>query len=260
MLPELRKQWSCPWNQLLAFNVSNRSLISSSSSRSFLISLHLQSNPSTRSELIKTVSYLPTGDSHLQKDIWKALQKYGERSEIEEGTLPLSHISRRDLLSNTMSTLLLCPGYKLIWQSFNGSFWISFFRPNLFQGYVSIGDIVIIGDEATIPDPVPVFLDDSRLSKSDSMSRLANPVAFNLVFRDADAFFGPITIWEPVPPEGYSVIGCIAVASLKMPPLDSVFCLRTDLTSPNEHAPNLIWQKRSSQVKNSFGDFLSVLF
>lgn len=249
MLPELKKQWSCPWNQLLAFNISNRSLISSSLSRSLLISLHLQSSPSTRSELIKIFPYLPTGDSTLQKEIWKALQKYGERSEIEEGSLPLSHISRRDLLSNTMSISLLCPGFRLIWQSFNGSFWISFFRPNFFQGYVSIGDIVVIGDQGMIPEPVHVFLDDSCLSKPDSLSRLANPVAFNLVFRDADASFGPITIWEPVPPEGYSVIGCIAVASLKTPPLDSVFCLRTDLASPYEHAPSLVWQKRSSQVK-----------
>eukprot|EP00210_Caulerpa_lentillifera_P006209 g5933.t1 len=248
-IPELKKQCSCPWSQLLAFNLQSRSLQGFSSSESHLITLHLRSSPSTRSEPpIKTFSYTPRTDRDLQKEIWKALEKYGVHIAEEGGVLPLTHISRRDLLSNTMSVSLLCPGFRLIWQCFNGSFWISFWKPNLFQGYASIGDVVVIGKQDMMPDPVHVFLDDSCLSKQDSLSRLANPVAFNLVFRDNDGMYGPVTIWEPIPPHGYVVIGCIVIAGLTMPSLDSVFCLRSDLTAPYSHPPCLVWQKRSSQV------------
>ena len=130
----------------------------------------------------------------------------------------------------------LCPGrlpclaYRLQWRGDQdyrtGRPPLSVWRPVPPAGYSSVGDVLVYGHQEP-EQPVYVMRDDVELGTD--APRLAAPVDFLLVWRDASLPGRAVTLWEPVPPPGYVALGCVAVPRLEEPRSVAVRCVREDL-------------------------------
>lgn len=65
---------------------------------------------------------------------------------------------------------------------------------------------------------------------SDAVSRLPHPVDFEEIVRVED-----LTIYEPVPPQGFVSIGVIATGNGEKPSVDSVSCVPNELVRFHEN-------------------------
>ena len=60
----------------------------------------------------------------------------------------------------------------------------------------------------------------------------AHAADFHLVYRhNGHAGFAPVTLWEPVAPEGYAALGTLAVGAPEPPALGDALCVRRDRVS-----------------------------
>ena len=92
---------------------------------------------------------------------------------------------------------------------------LAFWRPAPMAGYVSVGDLVTCGG-AFRPPPRPLR---PALLLRDSVALVWPPVAYNRVWCDPAAGIG---LWEPVAPEGFVAMGCVAGGVDDPPPLNLV--------------------------------------
>ncbi|CAM6084054.1 unnamed protein product [Calypogeia fissa] len=116
-------------------------------------------------------------------------------------------------------------------------------RPNVAEGYVSVGDVARIGS-----DPPPV-----ALTYRNENANFVPPLSFNLVWRNwNDGFVIPISIWMPVAPEGYVAIGCVAVADYVEPDKSAAWCVREALTEATTLEEHIIWHAPSNSPWNCF--------
>jgi hypothetical protein len=99
----------------------------------------------------------------------------------------------------------------------------SVWRPVAPPGYVSVGDVVVLGyDAPTFPSPV--VRDDAEV--------LAPPAALERVWGNTEfaQYRWPVTYWQPIPSFGYTCVGTHAVVTLpadREPARDGVRCVHT---------------------------------
>mmetsp|Transcript_2264 Transcript_2264/g.4352 ORF Transcript_2264/g.4352 Transcript_2264/m.4352 type:complete len:3666 (-) Transcript_2264:4589-15586(-) len=95
---------------------------------------------------------------------------------------------------------------------------VRLWRPFADSGFSILGDVATnvsgIGDDR--PPPVTVVSDDDgmggKTTTSSGLPLLVRPVRFKLIWQDTDAENDAhISFWQPVPPEGYVALGCVAV-------------------------------------------------
>lgn len=79
-----------------------------------------------------------------------------------------------------------------------------------------------------------------RNDSSESRPPLVHPADFRLVFRINGQ--SPVTMWEPVPPEGYVALGTVVEGAPQMPDTSEVLCLRADLAVPTRFFDSPIWR------------------
>ena len=69
---------------------------------------------------------------------------------------------------------------------------------------------------------------------------MAHPGEFHLVFRENGR--SPVTMWEPVAPEGYAALGTLVEGSPQMPNPAEVLCVRKDLLRQTGYFDSAIWR------------------
>jgi len=96
---------------------------------------------------------------------------------------------------------------------------IRIWRPFADAGFSILGDVAVSGTssaELDRPAPLTVVSDDDGMGgktlSSTGESLLVPPIRFRLVWQNLDAENDePVSLWQPVPPEGYVALGCVAV-------------------------------------------------
>ena len=187
------------------------------------------------------------------------------RSVPSTRSLLSDNASESDLEGSVRSTPLLAPcvAYEGVWESHQGldparKGRVTIWRPVCPPGYFSAGDILQIGSS---PPP-------QRHSVVWGGEETALPVGFSLVWRDTGrALRGrPVSLWMPVPPEGFVALGAVAVTGQQKPAGGAVRCVREDLVyecqvfdSPLLHGAGRdreAWPVSAWPVDNALGTFL----
>uniref|UniRef100_A0A7S3R138 Vacuolar protein sorting-associated protein 13 VPS13 adaptor binding domain-containing protein n=1 Tax=Dunaliella tertiolecta TaxID=3047 RepID=A0A7S3R138_DUNTE len=123
----------------------------------------------------------------------------------------------------------------------------SIWRPIGPPGYAMLGDVAERGADRPY-QPVRMYRDtaptDNAEAEEEAHPRLAPPVGYALVFRDSA--HPPVTLWRPVPPRGYTEVGCVAWPEMEEPPISLVRCVRSDLAATARVYEAPLWQGISS--------------
>ncbi|KAE8733151.1 hypothetical protein F3Y22_tig00001478pilonHSYRG00148 [Hibiscus syriacus] len=128
-----------------------------------------------------------------------------------------------------------CINFDRIWVSpkENGSHNnLTIWRPRAPTDYVILGDCVT-------SRPIPPS--QAVLAVSNTYGRVRKPVGFDLI-GSLSLVFGSVAdnisdvdsdcfLWIPIPPPGYTSMGCVANIGKHPPPNDAVYCLRSDLVT-----------------------------
>ncbi|KAL5541456.1 hypothetical protein UlMin_009166 [Ulmus minor] len=110
---------------------------------------------------------------------------------------------------------------------------LTFWRPQAPSNYVILGDCVT-------SSPIPPS--HTVMAVSNMYGRVRKPVSFNLIgmFSGILGLNGDqgksdvesdCSLWEPVPPPGYTALGCVVNIGNKVPPNHIVYCIRSDLVT-----------------------------
>jgi hypothetical protein len=108
----------------------------------------------------------------------------------------------------------------------------------------------------TLAALLQVYRDDSG-SREGGPARFAHAADFHLVFRLNGR--SPVTMWEPVPPEGYIALGTLVEGAPQMPDTCEVLCIRRDLTEATGtfDAPIWRWDPPALQVPPPCSAYIS---
>ena len=83
----------------------------------------------------------------------------------------------------------------------------SIWRPVALPGYVSLGDVAVRGyDAPTVASPLV----------RDVPEQLVPPLAYERIWTNTEflSYTRPVTLWQPIPPYGYTCVGSLAVPDL----------------------------------------------
>ena len=103
-------------------------------------------------------------------------------------------------------------------------------------GYLPLGHVPSIGLDPPA-DPVWVYRNDSEKGIRPSVKPARE---FHLIWRQNGR--SPVTMWEPLPPQGYRALGTVVVPDAEQPGSKEVLCLREDLCSKTGIFDSPIWK------------------
>ncbi len=86
-------------------------------------------------------------------------------------------------------------------------------------------------------DPVLVYRNDSEKGSRPSVKPAQD---FHLIWRQNGR--SPVTMWEPLPPQGYRALGTVVVPHAEQPGSKEVLCVREDLCSKAGIFDSTIWK------------------
>lgn len=113
---------------------------------------------------------------------------------------------------------------------------ISFWQPVAPPGYLPLGHVPSIGLDPPA-DPVLVYRNDSEKGSRPSVKPARE---FHLIWRQNGR--SPVTMWEPLPPEGYRAVGTVLVLDAEQPGSNDVLCVREDLCVKTGIFDSPIWK------------------
>ena len=128
---------------------------------------------------------------------------------------------------------------------------VHFWHPTAPPGYKPVGDVATLDEQQPL-HPVPCFRDDivlktfdprkgDRAQSSPEEERPATcpPAEFSLIWRYQGR--RTVSVWMPVPPEGYVAMGAIVLGEAKVPNTEDYVCIRDDLTLETRVFNSPIW-------------------
>jgi len=86
-------------------------------------------------------------------------------------------------------------------------------------------------------DPVLVYRNDSEKGSRPSVKPARE---FHLIWRQNGR--SPVTMWEPLPPQGYRALGTVVVPDAEQPGSKEVLCVREDLCTKTGMFDSPIWK------------------
>jgi len=113
---------------------------------------------------------------------------------------------------------------------------ISFWQPVSPPGYLPLGHVPSIGLDPPA-DPVLVYRNDSENGSRPSVKPARE---FHLIWRQNGR--SPVTMWEPLPPQGYRALGTVVVPDAEQPGSKEVLCVREDLCAKTGIFDSPIWK------------------
>ncbi|KAL5700718.1 hypothetical protein ACHQM5_026131 [Ranunculus cassubicifolius] len=132
--------------------------------------------------------------------------------------------------------LASCTNFNQLWVSPKGNGVgcnLTFWRPQPPSNYVILGDCVT-------SRPIPPS--QAVMAVSNTYGRVRKPTGFKLIGlfsklqalegdRGQSDVDGDCSLWIPVPPSGYTALGCVAHIGSQPPPNHIVYCIRSDLVT-----------------------------
>ncbi|CAM6085299.1 unnamed protein product [Calypogeia fissa] len=109
---------------------------------------------------------------------------------------------------------------------------VSIWRPKTSCGYPILGDCLVEGLEPPRSD-VSIQRYDTGI--------LVKPINYLLRVYISGKGLEDLYIWFPVAPTGYMAVGCVATTADQMPPVDRVWCVRSDYVTRAKSPMRLIW-------------------
>lgn len=128
---------------------------------------------------------------------------------------------------------------------------VYFWKPSAPPGYKPVGCVATLGPDPPLY-PVYCFRDDvtlaNRRENSPGMLPTAFPEEYSLIWR----FNGgrPVSMWMPVPPQGYVAMGAIIVGDATLPSMDDYVCLREDLVKQTPLFDSAIWSYNPDAIRS----------
>ncbi|KAL0043204.1 hypothetical protein WJX82_008555 [Trebouxia sp. C0006] len=113
---------------------------------------------------------------------------------------------------------------------------ISFWQPVAPPGYLPLGHVPSIGLDPPA-DPVLVYRNDSEKGSRPSVKPARE---FHLIWRQHGR--SPVTMWEPILPQGYRALGTVVVPDAEQPGSKEVLCVREDLCAKTGIFDSPIWK------------------
>ena len=84
---------------------------------------------------------------------------------------------------------------------------------------------------------------------------VADPTGYNLIWTDKNSHAEMDgSVWQPIPPEGYVAMGCVAMKGYEKPLVDQVYCVRRDLVVEGQIG-SLLWSNRGSTAAMHFSGY-----
>ncbi|KAL2118681.1 hypothetical protein VTJ04DRAFT_8341 [Mycothermus thermophilus] len=129
-----------------------------------------------------------------------------------------------------------------------GAFW----HPKVNGGLRPLGDLVVdrIGD---INNNFATLL----VGNASDSSAVQDPVRYELLWNSEGAIGvnAELSIWQPIPPDGYVALGCVAsIGNHTSPSVKDIWCVRSDLVNQGWFEPKSTWDDRdyNAKVNGSF--------
>ncbi|CAL9040995.1 unnamed protein product [Musa banksii] len=170
--------------------------------------------------------------------------------------LKLQNEALAALQFGNVNTLASCTNFKQIWASPKGDlpgYNLTFWRPQAPPNYSILGDCVT---SRSIPPSQVV------LAVSNTYGRVRKPLGFKFIGLISNILaLGDVTklnndsdcsIWMPIPPPGYSALGCVAHPGSQPPPNHIVHCLRADLLTSTNFSGCMCFIPPNSGVPSGF--------
>ncbi|KAL1837729.1 hypothetical protein VTJ49DRAFT_3445 [Mycothermus thermophilus] len=124
----------------------------------------------------------------------------------------------------------------------DGAFW----HPKPQENLRPVGSVVVAG-YGNINNNFAALLVGNAREELGVEPAVRSPVRYQLVWNDqgsgADHDVG---IWQPIPPDGYAALGCVAAGGYGEPSLDDVWCVRLDLVISGQFEGHSTWDDRGS--------------
>ncbi|KAK8661863.1 hypothetical protein V6N13_091452 [Hibiscus sabdariffa] len=151
-----------------------------------------------------------------------------------------------------------CINFDRIWVSpkENGSHNnLTIWRPQAPTNYAILGDCVT-------SSPIPPS--QAVLAVSNTYGRVRKPVGFNLIIGSLSRVLGSegvdghsdvdsdCSLWMPIPPPGYTSMGCVANIGKHPPPNHAVYCLRSDLVTSATHSECMLIAPSNQHFASGF--------
>uniref|UniRef100_A0A061S6X7 A96521 protein n=1 Tax=Tetraselmis sp. GSL018 TaxID=582737 RepID=A0A061S6X7_9CHLO len=145
--------------------------------------------------------------------------------------------------------------FQRLWVHKDSGSRVSFWRPILPPGYVSLGDCISFGLHP--PCVATVFLDGSGgggVASAEGDPAFREPVAFEKIWEGVGVRKGHrershVSVWKPIAPYGYTACGCVAWLGKGSPRAKdlAVRCLRSDLVETGAEEPEHVvaWEGRA---------------
>ncbi|KAJ3675683.1 hypothetical protein LUZ60_004725 [Juncus effusus] len=128
-----------------------------------------------------------------------------------------------------INPLVSCTNFEQIWVSPKGDspgYNLTFWRPQAPPNYAILGDCVT--SKPVPPTKVVVAV-------SNTYGRVRKATGFTLICTlSGSSMENDCSIWAPIPPAGYSAVGCVAHVGRLPPPNHLIYCLRSDLVTSSK--------------------------
>ncbi|KAL0925485.1 hypothetical protein M5K25_003821 [Dendrobium thyrsiflorum] len=155
-----------------------------------------------------------------------------------------------------VNPLVSCTNFKRIWISPKGvlpGYNLTFWRPQPPSNYAILGDCVT-------SRPVPPT--QVVVAVSNAYGRVRKPLGFKLVglFSNFEELIGgsqsdsnaDCSIWMPIPPPGYTAVGCVAQVGSQPPSNHVVYCLRSDLVTSTTYSDCIFYVPPQPRALSGF--------
>ncbi|XP_074383059.1 uncharacterized protein LOC141724723 isoform X2 [Apium graveolens] len=135
---------------------------------------------------------------------------------------------------------------------------LTFWRPRAPSNYVVLGDCVT---SRPIPPSYTV------MAVSSTYGRVRKPLRFELIglFSAIQGYEGlegnfttnnDCSIWRPIPPQGYTALGCVAQIGTQPPPTHIVHCVRSDLVTSTRYSECIFCTSENQSFSSGFSIWL----
>lgn len=175
----------------------------------------------------------------------KILSKYFRDPTRQDKRWASRHAARLALepggTGNDLPFHMLCSAFEPSWHTNPArSPVVYFWKPIAPPGYKPVGTVATLGPEQPVY-PVRCFRDDVTLQREPGQHPLptAFPEEYSLIWRFNGA--RPVSMWMPIPPQGYVAMGAIIVSDASVPSMDDYLCIREDLVEQTPLFDSAIW-------------------
>lgn len=140
------------------------------------------------------------------------------------------------------------------------SFWRPTPAPDALPGYFPLGDVVTRGLGNINGERVVAVACEADFVSSDPTKgrALRRPDDYELVWKDSGSGSKrDLSIWRPLPPEGYVALGSVCSNDHEKPSLNAVRCVRADLVIAS-NTTDLIWDDKGSKARQRVSTWSAV--